>query len=150
MTPEQFWQKVTKSEGCWEWTGGQTRDGYGRTASPLYSEHRAHRIAYRMLVGPIPKGLTIDHLCRNRRCVNPEHMEPVSHRVNTLRGIGPTAINAVKAVCSKGHPLSGSNLLLQWRDQTWRRSCKVCASGYSYRSAQWDRRVLSVLPGSQP
>jgi hypothetical protein len=66
---------------CWEWTGGHTADGYASTPSGY-----AHRVVYEFLVEPIPDGMTIDHLCRNRGCVNPDHLEPVTHSVNALRG----------------------------------------------------------------
>lgn len=64
----------------------------------------AHRVAYELCIGPIPTGLTIDHLCRNTRCVNPKHLEAVTLRENILRGTGPTAHNAAKSACRRGHP----------------------------------------------
>ena len=99
---ERFWEKVNKSapNGCWEWTAGLFATGYGGFqygGRPV----AAHRWAYEALVGPIPEGLELDHLCRNRKCVNPAHMEPVTHKENTLRGEGPTAQNAKKQACTK-------------------------------------------------
>ena len=105
----RFWTRVDKNgplfQGtpCWLWTGTITNT-YGylwiigkRTSVP------AHRIAYEILIGPIPSGLQIDHLCRNRICVNPAHLEVVTRRENILRGIGPTAIHARSTHCPRGH-----------------------------------------------
>lgn len=80
---EQFWMRVDKAdaEGCWLWTGAVVGDGYGRFSHDLY----AHRYAYELLVGPIPDGLHIDHLCRTPLCVNPAHMEPVTAAENNRR-----------------------------------------------------------------
>lgn len=85
--------------GCWEWIGTLSSEGYGRFEKDL-----AHRVSYRRSVGPIPEGLQLDHLCRNRRCVNPEHLEPVTGRINTLRGETLPAMNAAKTECIHGHP----------------------------------------------
>lgn len=76
-----------------------------------------------MEVGPIPEGMDLDHTCRNRGCVNPEHLEPVTTQVNTLRGIGPTAENARKTHCKHGHPLEGDNLYV---DPEGKRKCRAC------------------------
>ena len=91
---ERFWEKVDATGDCWEWTSSRTRKGYGgfRAVSGWAS---AHRWAYEHLVGPIPPGLQIDHLCRVRHCVNPDHMEPVTNQVNQLRG---TALNALQGL----------------------------------------------------
>lgn len=84
--PARFWNKVQPlANGCWEWVAARTRDGYGRYwVNP--SHVLAHRWAYEKLTGPIPTGLESDHLCRNRACVNPAHIEPVTRRENLLRG----------------------------------------------------------------
>lgn len=83
---------------------------------------RAHRFAYELHKGPIPKGLEIDHLCRNTLCVNPNHLEAVTHRENVRRGTSPTARNAMKSECKRGHPLDEKNTYL---DGTGRK-CKKC------------------------
>ena len=83
----------------------------------------AHRVMYEAQIGEIPDGLTLDHLCRNRNCVNPKHLEPVSLGENVLRGTGPTAVNAKKMKCSKGHRLEGSNLRI---DKRGKRVCVKC------------------------
>lgn len=83
---ERFWSKVEKTDGCWLWTSTTNENGYGR-----FSIKRrfvsAHRLAYEMTVGPIPDGLTIDHLCRVRSCVRPEHLEAVTLQENCLRRV---------------------------------------------------------------
>lgn len=121
----RFWSHVKKQEnGCWEWQGVQTNFGYaqiGVDGKLIY----VHRFAYELLVGPIPADKSLDHLCRNRICVNPAHLEPVSVRVNTLRGIGPSAENTKKMQCPRGHPLSGNNLSPCWLKRG-RRMCKIC------------------------
>lgn len=108
--------------GCLEWTSKISSNGYGwfhvarRGGKNVQS--LAHRYAWEQARGPIPAGMTIDHLCRNRRCVNVSHMEMVSGRINTLRGTAPTAINARKVVCIRGHELTP-------RPEGGRR-CEVC------------------------
>lgn len=114
-------QTVREGE-CWNFTGGLDRDGYGR-AFLNGKQGRAHRIVYEALVGPIPKGLVIDHLCRNRRCVNPDHMETVTIAENVRRGDNVVALNPTKTHCPQGHPYSGENLYYDPRG--WR-GCKAC------------------------
>jgi hypothetical protein len=84
---ERFWSKVDRQpdDGCWLWTGAVTVDGYGRLRATSTVEVRAHRYAYELLVGPIPEGLTLDHLCERPACVRPEHLEPVEHAENVRR-----------------------------------------------------------------
>lgn len=122
MTREQremaFWARVRKSDGCWTWTGHIDACGYGR-----YNLLLAHRISYEAVNGPIPPRLTIDHLCRNRRCVNPDHLECVSIGENVLRGIGPAAMNARKTHCPLGHEYSPSNT---WISKEGYRACRTC------------------------
>jgi hypothetical protein len=104
---ERF-EKMTIPEpnsGCILWLGALSRGGYGRTNIGSRRNVLVHRAAYEDARGPIPDGLTIDHLCRLRSCVNSDHMEAVTMRENVLRGTGPSAANAKKTVCLKGHPL---------------------------------------------
>ena len=99
-----FWPKVNKAGpgDCWIWTASKDRLGYGKFGRPSVL---AYRFSYELHRGKIPSGLELDHLCRNPSCVNPEHLEAVTHRVNMLRGIGPSAVNARKTHCKQGHPL---------------------------------------------
>ena len=133
---DRFWQRVDKSGECWMWTGSRNTKGYGRFDSD--GRHlMAHRVAYEMLVGPIPDGMQLDHLCRVPACVNPAHLEPVTSRENTMRGIGPSAQSAVKTHCSKGHPLSGDNLMERMGRGRLFRDCRTCriAENRAYRQA---------------
>jgi hypothetical protein len=118
-----FFNKVNKTlDGCWLWTGAINASGYGgvNINSKYYV---AHRVSYEYLLGPVPEGLFLDHLCRVRNCVNPEHLEPVTHKENALRGMSPFAKNARKTHCPKGHRYDEINTRLTSRG----RSCKACA-----------------------
>ena len=116
----RFERFVDRTETCWGWLGFIDRDGYGVFHHP--ETKRAHRASYLMSVGVIPLGMVIDHLCRNRGCVNPEHLEAVTIRENTLRGDTLPAANVVKTHCPKGHPYSGDNLVILEKQ----RACRVC------------------------
>lgn len=124
QTIDAFWVKVEKTEGCWLWMAGRQPNGYGRLRLDGKAVY-AHRFAYELLIGPIPKGLQIDHLCRVRHCVNPTHLEPVTHRENTLRGEAITAIHARKTHCPQGHPYDAGNT---YREplRPWGRACREC------------------------
>ena len=110
--------------GCWIWKGATTgKSGYGA----FYAGQRitAHRFAYETFIGPVPEGLDVDHLCRNRLCVNPDHLEPVTRRENVVRGVSPNAANAAKTHCIRGHPLTRENCYAsKWPRN---RECKECA-----------------------
>nr|WP_202546322.1 HNH endonuclease signature motif containing protein [Streptomyces sp. SID2119] len=109
--------------GCLLWTAHLKSSGYGEFTAYGRRNVPAHRFAYELLVGPIPSGLHLDHLCRERRCVRPDHLEPVTPGENVRRGEGVSAINARKTVCPQGHPLSGENL---YRKPDGRRVCRAC------------------------
>lgn len=103
---ERFWNKIDRTPSCWLWTPLVTTRGYGA----FWYNGRfksAHRFAYEQIAGDIPRGKQLDHICRVRRCVNPSHLEVVTGKENVLRGIGPTAINARKSRCVRGHEFSG-------------------------------------------
>lgn len=130
---QRFWDKVghhSDPDACWIWLAGTIKSGKLRYGQ-INIEHRcvlAHRFAYELLIGPIPKGLTLDHLCRNTLCVNPKHSEPVTRRVNTLRGNGALALNARKTHCNKGHPFDNTNTYAQKRrGKVIGRGCRECA-----------------------
>lgn len=124
---DRLWAKVVKHPGgCWEWTG-TAPNGYGqiRLGGLEDGKARVHRLVYEMLVGPIPDGLTIDHLCRNKLCCNPAHLEAVTIRENILRSDGITAKSARKTHCANGHPLTGYNVAIRNRPGGGRR-CRTC------------------------
>ena len=104
----RFWAKVRKDTGCWQWTAKRNNDGYGQFwVKPKL--RLAHRVSYELTFGPIPVGLEIDHLCKNRSCVNPVHLEAVTARINVLRSAAVSAINAAKTHCVHGHPFDEEN-----------------------------------------
>ena len=116
MLSDRFWSKVDKTPTCWNWTGAKTREGYGH----LQLDRRylmAHRVAYEDAKGPIPRDKTLDHLCRNHACVNPDHLEPTDRGENVRRGF------VLKTHCKNGHPLTEGNLRSS-KDGRWR--CLTC------------------------
>jgi hypothetical protein len=118
----RFWSKVEFSlDGCWIWTANVNGGGYGQV-SMNKTTYRAHRVFYEALVGPIETE-TLDHLCRVRACVNPSHLEPVTMRENTLRGVSPVAVNAKRTTCVAGHALTTDNVYVTYRGF---RHCRTC------------------------
>jgi hypothetical protein len=123
---ERFWVNVERvPSGCLIWTGEINNDGYGNIWDGVRGKRiGAHVFSYLAFVGPIPDGLEIDHTCRVRSCVEPSHLEAVTHHVNVLRGNAPAAFNARKTHCKRGHELSGTNLYV-FPDGR-RRRCRAC------------------------
>lgn len=126
---QRFWNNVEKSNNCWIWTASLNNYGYGefRFNKKLVL---AHRFSYEISKGFIPKDLTIDHLCRNRVCVNPEHLECVSMKVNILRGIGIAAVNARKTHCKRGHEFTKENTYIIKTGRECRICRALCVSNY--------------------
>lgn len=116
---------VIQENGCWDWVGTVNPNGYGL----FWNGQRvvpAHRWTYERTKGPIPKGLQLDHLCRNRKCVNPDHLEAVSHKENCLRGVGVGAVNAAKTHCKYGHAFTPENTRHIAQPRGPQRLCRTC------------------------
>lgn len=127
IKPDRIEKRIARDpSGCWLWTGRIDIGGYGlawvNDGSRRGVNRKAHRVVWELHRGPIPPGLTLDHLCRVRRCCNPDHLEVTTQQVNILRGEGVAAMNAAKGMCPNGHPYSGANLAV-WGD---RRYCRTC------------------------
>jgi hypothetical protein len=136
---ERFWPRVLKTDGCWIWAGPKTPNGYGRIYVSKNKPVGAHRVAYELLVGPIPSGFELDHTCHtracdegdscpHRACVNVDHLEPVTHEENIRRSNFYTydhklSIRKRKAVCKQGHPYAGDNLSF---DRKGSQVCRAC------------------------
>lgn len=121
----RFWLLVgvETDEGCWPWEG-HLSSGYGRIKFPQYrSPFMAHRVAYELERGPIPYGLVLDHLCRNKACVNPDHLEPVSNEENIDRGEWFPIMNARKTHCKHGHEFTPENTYMV---RGVERQCRTC------------------------
>lgn len=133
LNDARFWSKVSSGSDpldCWTWSAGVTAGGYGKFK--WKGRHfPPHRVAYEMLVAEIPEGLVIDHLCRNRACVNPWHLEPVTQKVNVQRGLAGTLCvtrgdRTRSTHCQRGHELSGANLRVRTRGRYRMHVCRTC------------------------
>ena len=145
---ERFWPKVNKNGGiptyrpdlgeCWVWTASKQGNGYGKIGSGGRGgkDRPAHRVSYELLVGEIPAGLELDHLCKVILCVNPKHLEPVTPRENKLRGTSPSAIHAKKTHCPRGHEYDFYNTRYEGRI----RHCRQCDAAYQ-RKLRAKRRL---------
>lgn len=140
---ERAWSKFQRDpdSGCWVWTGYRDKNGYGK----IWMGHpdrsfMAHRVMYELIVGPIPTGLQIDHLCRNTSCVNPSHLEPVTAAVNTYRAESVTGRYARAANCSK----CGLPLQAKVGRSRGGRECRPCVRRYQ---REWDRARRKVGRG---
>lgn len=122
--PERFWPKVEVGD-CWRWLGAINDAGYGIFRTSDRRNVRAHRWCYEALVGPIPEGLTLDHLCRNPACINPDHLEPVTQKVNKGRSVaGRRNWRKLRTHCKRGHAFGGYNDYI-YKGQRHCRACRV-------------------------
>jgi len=119
---DRFIGKIRFTDTCWVWEGHVQSDGYPSFVI-LSKKVLAHRFSYEEFVGDIPEGLQLDHLCRNRRCVNPSHLEPVTCLENLMRGQTMNVLNKLKTHCKNGHEYTKENTYL--RNNGWR-YCKIC------------------------
>lgn len=124
---ERLWPKVDRrgDDECWPWLASENGHGYGQFTVYIDGKMRAraaHRVVYQLLVGPIPEGLDLDHLCRSRICVNPAHLEPVTRRENLLRGITLPAAEVERTHCPRGHAYDEVNTYLHGGQ----RHCRAC------------------------
>lgn len=127
---------VVASGGCWEWAGAMWGNGYGKTSVKVHGTRLAHRAFYAEHRGPIPKDMDLDHLCRNRRCVRPDHLEPVPHQINLIRG------HEARTVCQSGlHDITVPGALKPGTRecvQCWRERYR--AAGQRYRAKKANRQ----------
>lgn len=126
---------MVNPEGCWLWQHQIDVDGYARIQLDG-AQRYAHRWVWTLYRGPIPDGLELDHICRVHHCVNPDHLEPVTHQENILRGVSPTALNARKTRCVHGHELTNANLYR--KKNGW--ACLACHREESTRYNQTRRQ----------
>jgi hypothetical protein len=143
MTPSQFERFMAKVEkhdnGCWIWTASLQGGNYGSFHLTHTVSRGAHRVAYEHFVGPVPEGLVLDHLCRVRHCVNPEHLEPVTQRENQRRGI----CGVLTTHCKRGHEFTPENTYRHKGSRKCRR-CAIDGDAYRRRQRRAQRLTLAV------
>ncbi len=126
--PRRVWDKIDRSGECWSWTACRNRGGYGQLRVEQGRTALAHRFVYERAVAAIPPGLVLHHECGHPWCVNPAHLTPLTRGANVLCGTGPTAVNARKTRCKRGHPFDDANT---YYDPTGARRCRACACAQS-------------------
>jgi HNH endonuclease len=122
---DRVWPKVRKTDGCWFWFGAHHVLGYGQIQRGRRGQGsaQAHRVVYELVIGAIPAGLELDHLCRQPSCVRPDHLEPVTPAENKRRALSVSNLNAVKATCNQGHPFDDANTYVR---KEGHRMCRTC------------------------
>lgn len=146
---ERFWSYVPDRppDECWLWTGNVDAYGYGRGTFDGKRQF-AHRFAFELAGGTLTPGLVIDHLCRNRLCVNPAHLELVTRTENNRRGLSPSGVNLAKTHCVRGHEFTPQNTRLV---ASGNRQCRACESLYpSVRSGRKHRRAKEAVSAVPP
>ena len=129
MNREQLEARIQKGDGCWEWQGAISKRGYGAVRWEGKTRP-VHRIVWELEIGPIPEGMVIDHLCRNRRCCRLDHLRVTTHRENIIAGTGFGAVNAAKTHCPQGHEYTPENTYVYKQPKgNWgiQRVCRTCA-----------------------
>ncbi len=141
VLPSRILEKISfePMSGCWIWTASLNHDGYGMVWDGTLGKHTsAHRLVYRLLQDDIDQELELDHLCRLRCCVNPDHMQQVSHRENVLRGVSVIADRAQSTHCKHGHLLSGDNLRMREKTVGYTKyQTRVCRECNKIASKRW-------------
>ena len=140
---KRFWGKIAVGEPheCWEWKRALTIGGYGKCRSLDGRTLGSHRLAYITSWGPVPDGMSLDHLCKNRKCCNPSHLEVVTPGENTLRGDGFTGLNKRKTHCKYGHALSGENLVRTTKVQSDGTPVRLCRECGRRNALEWYHRI---------
>lgn len=148
---KRFWSLVEKRGEfeCWPWRGSPAVKGYGRFFLTRRKSLRAHRLALILTSGPIPASLVVDHICRQRDCCNPAHLRAISNAENVLIGVGPTAQNARKTHCKRGHELAGWNLILRGKCRNCRR-CRYDAQNLRKRERLAEAARIRSLAHQSP
>lgn len=140
---DRLWQKVEKTETCWLWTGSGNGHGYGQIGQGDRKFY-VHRLAYEWLVGPIAEGMQVDHLCMVRRCVNPDHMEIVTPKVNANRGYGQcvtAALQLAKTHCKHGHEYTPENTRIDKK-----RGIRLCRTCEADTRRRWREKHIGTQP----
>jgi hypothetical protein len=160
---ERFIERIPFS-GCWVWLAALNKHGYG-SFKYAGKDKKAHRVSYELFIGPIPYGLTLDHLCRVRCCVNPAHLEPTTIQENWRRGVSPLVNYSSMTHCVHGHLFAGDNLIVRVRKGRTSRICRQCClfRNKKYRDAKfgisgdrtaeqelrWENRLLNIREGRE-
>jgi hypothetical protein len=144
---DRLFRRIAYDHGCWVWTGTKDRRGYGKMFGPDGKSHqRVHRVAYELLVGPIPEGFHLDHLCRNTSCCNPLHVEPVTCRENVIRG---ASYRGDEERCVNGHAFDEANTYWRMSGTRQYRVCRACRSAQQHAAraeGRWKRKPWRERP----